>query len=133
MILRALAVAVTLASCSEPSGQVDSGSNACECPAAEAPLAGRIVTEVASGGDIAPNSTGGGTPAECSNPKAELLSGGCAPEDQTLLDGNLLLLSSTKAENGAVGPDGWYCRWQNKNGAKTAHIIVTLTCLNPGS
>lgn len=121
---------IVLAACSSEPRAVDSAPGACECPAAESPLAGRIVTEVKSGGDIQPM-TSNFFPASCTNPAAELLSGGCAPEDQTLLDGNLVLLASTKLDGGAGSPDAWSCAWQNKNAAKSAHILITLTCLNP--
>lgn len=119
----ALAGVVLVLSCSDDSpGKVDAG--ACDCPAAEPPIAGRIMivdtTQV-----IAPNGLGG-TDAGCPQ-GARLLSGSCTTNavnprrDVTLQQSGFYTTEQ-----------GWTCEFKN-NEATPVTIKASAICLMPGS
>lgn len=128
----ALVMSAALVACSNPASTVDAGKLTCDCPSAEPPLTGRIVTEKIDPGpafDLTPGISSTG--ASCSKNTAILLSGGCQLSDQIFESGgNIHLVDSYKFPAAGITPDGWQCVWDNR-GATTAHAIVTLTCLNP--
>jgi hypothetical protein len=116
--------------CSGPNDTVDAATPACECPIAEPPLAGRIVTEVSQGVgniELGSSATGGA----CSNPKAVVLSGGCQIAEPAIEQSpNVRLVDSFKVVGQPGGQDGWGCTWYN-SGTTVGHANMTLTCLNP--
>lgn len=91
----------------------------CDCPAAEPPLAGRIVT-VTNPVTVLANS-GGGQSVGCPS-GGTLLGGGC-----TRTSGAELIV----AQSGPVpAGGGWSCVWRN-NIANDAMAIVHAICLVP--
>lgn len=122
--------------CSDPATAIDAAVASCDCPAAEPPLANRLVEEEATmlpiGGklQISAGPATSSTLAECSNPKAKLLSGGCQIVDAGLAStGDYHLIDSFK-EPSASNNYRWVCRWTN-SGTIPADVKMTLTCLNP--
>ena len=108
-------------SCSDDSpGHADAAS--CECPAAEAPIAGRI-TIVQQTFVVSANARGG-------------IEGGCAP-GATMLTGSCTtdtvnpLRDVTLEQSGFYAQEnGWYCRFKN-NEAAPVTVKVSIRCLNP--
>jgi hypothetical protein len=118
-----LAGVVLVLSCSDDSpGQVDAG--ACDCPAAEPPIAGRTVivdqTQV-----IAANGSGG-QGAVCPQ-GARLLSGSCTTAD------GIQVLNVTLQQSGFYTTEqAWTCQFKN-NEATPVTIKASAICLMPGS
>ena len=122
LVAGAIAGGGMMLSCSDDSpGNADA---ACGCPAAEPPLAGRVVivdqTQV-----IAANSTGG---QEAGCPEgAQLLSGSCKTDMLNPIR-DVTLQQSGTSELGK----GWSCRFRN-NEAAPVTIRVSAICLAPPS
>lgn len=114
----------SMLACSDDSpGNVDAAT--CDCPAAEPPLAGRVMvvdqTQV-----IAANSSGVGG-AGCPQ-GAQMLTGSCTVDTPTGRD-------VTLQQSGFFGTaplTGWYCRFKN-NEANPVTIKASVACLMPTS
>ena len=118
-----------IAACGEPtSPSADSGPVQCDCPASEPPLTGRIVRVEADGGNVNAGPTASETFAGCPMANAKLLGGGCYIEEVGLAQTNQYHLIDSAMV--VLGQDVWRCRWTN-DGTTPAHVIMTLTCLNP--
>jgi hypothetical protein len=110
-------------SCSDDSpGNVDAG--ACDCPAAEPPIAGRIVvidvTQVAAANGLGIQSAG------CPQ-GARLLSGSCTTAvDNPVRDVTLQQSGFYTTEQ------AWHCQFKN-NEATPVTIKASVVCLMPGS
>ncbi len=121
-----LGVGLVVACSDDSPGDVDAA--ACDCPDAEAPLAGRLVRVSSAALTVAPNSQNG-TFASCPT-NATLVSGGCyIDDDQT---GRQLYATAF----GPTGPGqqsllGWRCDYINGSAAGTAVIHAEAVCLNP--
>jgi hypothetical protein len=130
-----LVLASLAAACSDQPGATVDAGKICDCPAAEPPLAGRIVTEHVDIADrIISANSGHEVGATCSEPQAILLSGTCYPSDRNYIDGSqtgqLLLLATRKEQGTSVLPDAWHCSFKNTS-TTDVHIVFDLTCLNP--
>ncbi len=114
----------SMLSCGDDSpGNADAAS--CECPAAEPPIAGRIIvvdqTQV-----IAANSDGVGG-AGCP-PGAHILTGSCTVDTFTGRD----VILRQSGFYGLVPPTDWNCSFRN-NEAVPVTIKASAVCLMPGS
>jgi hypothetical protein len=121
---------VFVVSCGPSVSHVDAADSACNCPASEPPLAGRVVTYTDTR-TIKANSTGF-TEALCPAVGAQLVhgvvvSGGCEPSG-SLIPNNLTLVGT-----GAPATEGgWHCSWNNQSATDVA-ITTYVRCLNPAS
>ena len=115
----ALACALILSCGNDSPGDADAAT--CDCPAAEPPLAGRIVRVSETVALAAQDS--GGTNASCAT-GATLLGGGC-----DLQTGNDRITVSYASPDGG-GAEAWNCGWNNPT--TTANTgIATAICLMP--
>ena len=96
-------------------------ADACNCPAAEPPLAGRIVS-VDTHLVLPAQSVSPGV-AQCA-PGAILLGGSCGQDTNTVAEKDLVLLEA-KAD-GLV----WQCSWSNGTAVERP-VIISARCLNP--
>lgn len=118
-----LAGVVLVMSCSDDSpGKVDAG--ACDCPAAEPPIAGRVVivdtTRVAAANSLE------GTEAVCPQ-GARLLSGSC-----TTATVNPFRDVTLQQSGFYTTEQSWTCKFKN-NEATPVTIKASVICLMPGS
>lgn len=95
----------------------------CDCPAAEAPLAGRI-ERVVTQATVEANAEHRGIAADC-KAGAVVLGGSCR------MDGPVgtLVLRESGIDLQQTG-DGWYCGFGN-TAATSMGVTVTAICLNP--
>ncbi|MBP8807283.1 MAG: hypothetical protein KBG48_28375 [Kofleriaceae bacterium] len=117
----AVAVAFMIA-CSDDSPS-DADAAVCDCPAAEPPLAGRIVS-VQNQTSINPGTGGGGT-AVCPT-GATLLGGGCGlmtPDDR------VRLTVATPSRSGEF--IGYQCRWSGQDVLTANTGTMEAICLVP--
>ena len=126
LIAGMFAGAILVLSCGDDSpGKADAAT--CDCPAAELPIAGRIMvvdqTQV-----IGPNSRGG-TGAACP-PDALRLSGSCTT--QALNPLRDVTLEQSGFYNATDDRRGWTCFFRN-NEAADVTIKASVVCLLPGS
>jgi len=115
----ALACALILSCGNDSPGDADAAT--CDCPAAEPPLAGRIVrvTETVA---LAAQDTGG-ISADCAA-GATLVGGGCALQT---IDDKIMVTYASPALDGA---ERWTCSWNNPS--TTANTgVATAICLMP--
>lgn len=115
------ASAILILSCADDSpGHTDAA--ACQCPAAEPPLAGRIqrVTDT----ETMPANGNGGVTAACPD-GALIIGGGCATTPETLVR-NVVLQVSHQSDSGRV----WVCHFHN-NEATPVDIRASVYCLIP--
>lgn len=110
--------------CSDDSPH-DADAATCDCPAAEAPLAGRITTT--RGANATLEVSGGGQAIATCPAGSILLSGSChlvqdggGPAAASLLDGG----------PSDIDPSSWGCNWRNGPGF-TATIHAEVRCLIP--
>lgn len=101
----------------------DADAAVCDCPAAEPPLAGRIVP-VRVQGTIQANG-GGGASAQCPS-GATILGGSC---EQMTLSSQVLLLEARISRTTPTAPV-YVCEWMN-NGATTPVVFAEAVCLMP--
>jgi hypothetical protein len=112
---------ILILSCADDSpGHADAA--ACQCPAAEPPLAGRIqrVTNTST----MPANGDGGVNAGCPD-GALIIGGGCATTPETTAH-NIILQYSHQSDSGRV----WVCRFHN-NEATPVDIRASVYCLIP--
>jgi hypothetical protein len=118
-----LAGIVLVLSCSDDSpGNADAAT--CDCPAAEPPVAGRLVRD--SNTLIINPNTNGAQGAAC--PQGGLLISGMCTNEPVTSGADLTLQQSGTAGNG----QGWTC-WFKNNSAAPVTIRATAICLMPGS
>ncbi|HEY4242187.1 MAG TPA: hypothetical protein VGM88_20360 [Kofleriaceae bacterium] len=122
----AFGIGVTL-SCSSSPGTADAAT--CDCPAAEAPIAGRLVSVtsdvvVAAGSD-------GDLSASCPD-GSMTLSGGCSPTDPNIRPRNLILSQSGVPETAPALAPGWVCTFHN-SGSASISVRATAYCLKPAN
>lgn len=114
--------ALLIIACSDDSPS-DADAATCDCPAAEPPLAGRIVSVRGTGGPI--NAGGiGGASVNCP-PGATILGGSC---EVTTDDANVLLSSSNFARTGS---HQFICKWSALNATVANTGIAEAICLVP--
>jgi hypothetical protein len=121
----AFALAAMLACSDDAPGAVDAADGGrCDCPAAEPPLANRIVRITGSAREVLPVARGGASTA-CA-PGAIALGGSC-----TLAAGaDLSQIRLIEAGHPADGPNAWNCEWFNSgNAAVTA--VAAVNCYIP--
>lgn len=94
---------------------------ACDCPAAEPPLAGRIIAVTSETG-LAP--MGIAAPAASCPTGGILIGGGCAPATSFVVDGTLLTSGPTAASA------SWNCYW-NSTSTEAQQVVATAYCLMP--
>lgn len=109
-------------SCGSESPQTSDAATTCDCPAAEPPLAGRIVS-VANTATIASGETGS-QGASCPA-GAIVLGGSCLSDDEGAVPDITLQQSGTYPESAA-----WLCQWHN-NSPDPVVMRVAVTCLKP--
>jgi hypothetical protein len=95
----------------------------CDCPASEAPLAGRVVTNEGGAQPIAAGARGG-TSVQCP-PGMQFLSGSCAAEDRTLLEDIALIQFGFDKSFSS-----WFCDFKN-NKTTTVMVRASVQCLKP--
>jgi hypothetical protein len=122
-----LMAGVTLViACDDGSAQTaDAQVTQCNCPAAEPPLAGRVVIEDYFGvGRIEDDTVGLRFDAQrsCSNPRAILMTGLCTASGAN----HKLILE----EAGGVS-NAWRCSWRKELGDGPVRLDIRLNCLNP--
>ena len=111
-------------SCGDQSpSKADAATQQCDCPAAEPPLAGRIVRVVTDG--VVPSMVQAGPVATCEIGTI-LLSGGCLARST---DPKYVLQSSTPAPDG-TNPVAWACDYYNGTAAPVTSTAYA-TCLKP--
>lgn len=115
-------VAMVVACSDDSPGDADAA--ACECPAAEPPLAGRIVSVRSAPNPINPGS-GGGQIASCPT-GATLLGGAC---ELTTDDPRVLLTSSRILRSG--GAEGYVCNWSALEATVANTCTAEAICLIP--
>jgi hypothetical protein len=101
-------------------------ASACDCPEAEAPLAGRIVevvnTTTLPPANMAPDNGRGGEDAGCPGLNDIALSGGCTADVGQVPD--------IVVQRSEPGSRSWSCSWKNNtNQPVIARVIVR--CLQP--
>jgi hypothetical protein len=97
-------------------------NQACDCPAAEAPLAGRMVTVVKQ--DTLPIGAGRDVTVTCPA-GAVLLSGGCEGGNEMA---PVLFFSSDGSDT--APPTSWNCGWRNQTGSELM-VVARAVCLLP--
>jgi hypothetical protein len=119
----ALAGIAFVLSCSDDApGSADAA--VCDCPAAEAPLEGRVVDVVGPAQDLPANTF---TAVTLSCPAGAItLSGGCSLSGFIGVP-DASLIASVKSGG---GPQEWECAWANRS-PDILQGTVTVTCLMP--
>lgn len=119
----ASSIAFVVACGDDAAGDVDAadGPVACDCPAAESPLAGRIV-RFRIDNPLSPGSAGGSA-AFC--PAGGVALGGAC--ETQLLDANLALMSSSFTP----GAEGYRCDWETVGVAMPQIGTAEVVCLLP--
>jgi hypothetical protein len=102
--------------------KVDAAPQQCDCPAAEPPLAGRLVRVTSN--DVIPSMSSSGVVAIC-NPGTFLLSGGCYAKST---DPKYVLKSSYPGPDGVADPRSWACEFFNGTAAPVTSTAYA-TCL----
>jgi hypothetical protein len=95
----------------------------CDCPASEAPLAGRVVTNEGEPQPIAAGARSG-TSVQCP-PGMQFLSGSCAAADPTLLEDIALIQFGFDKSFSS-----WFCDFKN-NKTTTVMVRASVQCLKP--
>lgn len=103
---------------------VDADAARCDCPAAEPPLAGRIVRVTS---ELAVPAMAVLGPSAVCAPGTILLSGGCLARST---DPKYVLNSSYPAPEGDPNPIGWACDFYNGTAAPVTSTAF-VTCLKP--
>jgi hypothetical protein len=116
-------IALVLA-CSDDAPPAADAAAVCDCPAAEPPLADRIVTIVGDAVDVPAGDDA--QPALSCPEGAKLLSGGCDIGGLASPPNSRLYYSAKGSETA----EGWGCAAANP-GADTESLRVTITCLMP--
>jgi hypothetical protein len=115
---------ITVVACSDDSpGNVDAADAACDCPAAEPPLAGRIVSVRAT--NLLAFGSSGLAGAECPT-GATILGGAC---DLDIPD-NRVLLTQAKIDRSA-GRSFYVCYWSTLTATETRNGTAEAICLMP--
>ena len=124
LIAGALGGVAFVLSCGDDSPKhVDAGdAGACSCPAAEPPIASRIM-EVVGVRDVPANSMQQSHGVGCP-PDAIVLTGGC--------DGGEGQVPDIILEQSAPGTGGWHCSWRNPSNA-IIPVRAIVHCLMPAS
>ncbi len=113
-----------IVACSDDSPRpVDAAT--CDCPAAEPPIAARIVRVRGADGTLPANSFTGAS-ATCAA-GATLISGWCDFEN---MPGTPPQLALVRAGSSPATPNVWACVWQNYNGG-SATVHAEAACLMP--
>ncbi len=121
-----LGIGVVVACSDDTPGNADAA--ACDCPASEAPLAGRLVRVSSAPVTVTPNSDNGASVTCPTN--ATLISGGCyIDDDQT--GRQLYLKISGPGTPGEQTLVAWACFYNNNSSAGTAVVHAEAVCLNP--
>ncbi len=118
----ALACAALIVGCSDDSPS-DVDAAVCDCPAAEPPLAGRVVSVRSSGNPIAPGS-GGGAAADCPQ-GSTILGGACEVMND---DANVLVSESRFVRTGGAQ---FVCKWSALNATVANTGVAEAICLVP--
>jgi hypothetical protein len=114
-----LGVALVVACGDDSPTDVDAADAACNCPAAEPPLSGRI-TRVRADNNLSPGA-GGAAAASC--PAGALALGGSCEVAAT--DTNVVLLSSRFVA------EGYRCDWSTVNATMARTGTAEVVCLSP--
>jgi len=136
LVLAGAALGVTLVwACGDDAPPVDAAADAapvCDCPAAEPPLAGRIVVTT-EGGTVTLSANGTATAATgCPSVDATLIGGSCYVNSGDLgALGNVTLVRSGINDPTAVGPS-WECAWHSTNSTDLT-VTVRAICLLPAT
>jgi len=115
----ACGIALIVACGDDTPGDVDAADAACNCPAAEPPLAGRI-THVRGDNTLSP---GGGGVASVFCPAGAIVLGGAC--EVLVTDTNVVLLDS-RFEGG-----GYRCDWSTVNATMPRTGTAEVVCLTP--
>jgi len=119
--------------CGDDAPPVDAATDAapvCDCPAAEPPLAGRIVFTTAAQVTIPANgTTGGGT--GCPTLDATLIGGSCYVNSGNVDVLGNVTLSRSGVEDPSVGQT-WDCIWHNNNSTEITATVRAI-CLLPAT
>lgn len=111
----------TVLSCSDDARHSDAAT--CDCPASEAPIAGRIVAIDSDVITIAPGQQG--TASTGCSPGMQFISGSCGqPNLQTTDDITLQIAAFEKTTS------GWLCVFKN-NKTVPVQVKATILCLKP--
>jgi hypothetical protein len=111
---------IAIVACGDDSPEDVDAHAACDCPAAEPPLAGRIIQR---SGDSEVEGMGGESVGAGCETGETLLSGSCTVPD--LPDVALVFSGIANGSSNA-----WACGWRN-NGATPVTITATAICLQP--
>jgi len=120
----ALSVTVFLVACSDDTTG-DADAAVCDCPAAEPPLAGRIV-QVRNTLSINPGGIPTSNEAICAE-GSMLIGGGCSQESE-VVQSQLVLVHAGRLGTMERGP--WRCSWRNDSAAAIS-TVVEAVCLVP--
>jgi len=117
-----LAGATLIVACSDDSPG-DADAAVCDCPAAEAPLAGRVMS-VNAPASVGANGVGVAV-AQC--PSGAILLGGGCRLDQSLDDPQVLIYMASPS---TALPNAFDCRWTSTS-AQTRTGVAEARCLVP--
>ena len=123
-VIGAVAATATILACSDDSPS-DADAAACDCPAAEPPLAGRITRVRGLDTPLAANDLGAAF-ARCPA-GSTLLSGSCSIVDDGGGNAQAMLRS---ADFDPTLATQWNCGWENRNGFP-ATVHAEAVCLVP--
>lgn len=115
-------VALVVACSDDTPTDVDAADAACNCPAAEPPLAGRI-TRVRADNTLSPGGAGGAA-AGCPS-GAVALGGSC---EVAVTDTNVILLSSRFVPG---SPPAYECEWSTVGASVARTGTAEVVCLTP--
>ena len=114
----------TVLSCGDDARHSDAAT--CDCPASEAPIAGRIVTIDSDLVTVQPGAQG--APGIACDPGMQFISGSCS--DPTVLTGLDDVVLQEAAFDKASG--SWGCVFKN-NKASAIRVRATVLCLKPST
>jgi hypothetical protein len=118
----AICATILILACSDDSPpSVDAA--VCDCPASEAPIAGRLMLVRGTETPVAPDGASGGGNAICPT-GAIVLSGGCFVDEAVVR--NITLREFGKID----GQEGHYCVWLNSH-TEAQMVHAEATCLVP--
>jgi len=122
LLIGAIAGAALVLACSDDAPPAADAAEVCDCPAAEPPLAGRIILSPEATVTIAANSRSG-TLAGCPD-GGTLIGGSCQ-----LTSGRATLEQSWANLNGAPA---WDCSWENNEPGEATGSVKAI-CLMPAA
>ncbi len=126
-ILGAIAATSFLLACGDDTPATADAAAACDCPAAEPPLDGRVVRRQSESTVLGGERKSRGSTCEEGE---TLLSGSCNSPSTVGLN---LLRSGLNAQQDMETTRTWVCTWENENPLDPAEVVTTVICLTPAA